>query len=114
MKTNREWSKDQERKRDCQSDAARLLTLSDLEYVGVATAYVRITRRDDQPYTIVGAPIDPPLPVMLQLHIRQVPFLWDKATLHRVNITLMMVLNSAFDMSPFTDLMDTLYAMHAL
>ncbi len=32
--------KDQERKRDRQSDEARLLTLSDLEYVGVATAYV--------------------------------------------------------------------------
>jgi hypothetical protein len=51
---------------------------------------------------------------MLQLHIRQVPFLWDEATLHRVKTTLMMVLNSAFDISPFTGLVDTLYAMHAL
>jgi hypothetical protein len=32
--------KDQERKLDSQSDEARLLTLSYLEYVGVATAYV--------------------------------------------------------------------------
>jgi hypothetical protein len=94
--------KDQERKRDRQSDEASLLTLSYLEYVGVATAYVLITGRGDQPYTIVGAPIDLPLPVMFQRHIRQLSFLWDKATLHHVNTTLMMVLNSAFDMSPFT------------
>ncbi len=51
---------------------------------------------------------------MLQRHIRQVSFFWDEATLHRVNTPLMMVLNSAFDMTQFTDLVDTLYAMHAL
>jgi len=106
--------KDQEHKRDRQSDEARLLTLSDLEYIGVATAYVRTTGRDNQPYTIVGATIDLPLPVQLQREIRQVSILWDEVTLHRVNTTLMTVLNSAFDMSPFTDLVDTLYAMHAL
>jgi hypothetical protein len=67
--------KDQEHKRDRQSDEARLLTLSDLEYIGVATAYVRTTGRDNQPYTIVGAMIDLPLPVKLQRQIRQVSIL---------------------------------------
>ncbi len=90
------------------------MTLSDLEYIGVATAYVQITGRENQPYKIVGATIDLPLPVKLQLQIRQVSILWDEATLHRVNTTLMMALSSAFDMSPFTDLVDTLYAMRAL
>jgi hypothetical protein len=61
----------------------------------------------------VVATIELPLPVKLQRQIRQVSILWDEATLHCVN-TLMMVLNSAFDMCPFTDLVDTLYAMHAL
>jgi hypothetical protein len=106
--------KDQERKQDCQSDEAMLLTLSNLEYVGVgrvATAYVWVTGRDDQPCTIVAPLLTfrVPVPVMLQRHIRQVSFLWDEATL-----TLMMVLNSAFDMSPFTDLVDTMNAMHTL
>jgi hypothetical protein len=106
--------KNQECKLDFQSDETRLLTLSYLKYLAVATAYFLITGRDYQIYTIVCAFIDLPLPVMLQLHNCQVSFLWDKATLHHVNTTLMMVLNSTFDMAPFMDLVDTLYVMHAL
>jgi hypothetical protein len=68
-------NKDQEHERDRQSDEARLLTLSDLKYIGVATEYVRITGRENQPYTIVGATIDLPIPVKLQRKIRQVSIL---------------------------------------
>jgi hypothetical protein len=91
---------------------ARLLNISDLEYLGLLTTYLRTTGKDDPNYTVMGAPIDLPLTNEVQRHIRQV-FLWDESTMHRVNTTLMSVLNIAFDMTPLNlDLVDNLYAMH--
>ena len=91
---------------------ARLLNIPDLEFLGLLTTYLRTTGKDDQNYTIMGAPVDLPLPNEVQRHIRQV-FLWDESILYRINTTLMSVLNIAFDMTPLNlDLVDNLYAMH--
>ena len=95
------------------ADDGRLLSVSDLEYIGLATSYLRQTGKENPLYTIMGKPIDLPIPNALQRSIRQV-FFWDETTTYRVNELLMMVLNMAFDMSPFPDLVDTLHGMHAL
>jgi class 3 adenylate cyclase len=61
-KLEMDQDKDLERKQASQSDEAKLLKLSYLEFIGMATVtvYVRITGKEDQPYTIVGAPVDLP------------------------------------------------------
>ena len=90
-----------------------LLTVSDLEYIGLATSYLRQTRIQDQVYTVLGQPINLPICSKVKRSIRQVTF-WDETTTYRVNELLMTVLNMAFEMSQFPDLVDILHGMHAL
>ena len=95
------------------ADSNCLLTVSDLEYIGLATSYLRQTGIQDQLYTIMGQPINLPICNKVKRSIRQVTF-WDETTTYRVNELLMTVLNMAFDMSQFPDLVDILHGMHAL
>ena len=95
------------------SDGDRLLSITGLEKIGLATSYLRQTGKENPFYTIAGTHVDLQLPNIVQWHISQV-FLWDETTLERVNELLMVVLDMAFDMPPFPDLVDTLYGMHAL
>ena len=94
-------------------DEDLLLTVSDLEYTGLLTTYLRPQGEDDAKFTISGAPIALPLPNMVQRHLRQV-YIWDETALQRINTTVMTVLNMAYDMTPFPDLVNTLYALHGL
>ncbi len=108
-------AQDKERTPARGTDDDLLLSISDLEYIGLATSssYLRQTGQENPLYTIMGKLIDLLIPNAVQRSIRQV-FFWDETTTYRVNDLLMMVLNMAFDMSPFPDLVDTLHGMHAL
>jgi hypothetical protein len=106
-------AQDKERPPARGADDGRLLSISDLEYIGLATSYLRQTGKENPLYTILGKPNDLPISNALQRSIRQV-FFWDETTTYRVNELLMMVLNTAFDMSPFPNLVDTLRGMHAM
>ena len=74
----------------------------------VATAYLRPTGKVKALYTIMGAPVDLPLPDL------PLPNMVQRNIRHGVNRTRTRMLNSAFGTSPYSELVDNMYGMHAV
>ena len=87
------------------------LTIPALEHLGGNTTFIN-TDADNTPfYSATGCPIYLTHELLRQ---QRAIYLLDRQSIYRLNAALWPVMNTAFNMTAFTDLVPALYAAHAL